>query len=599
MQLFILLLVALPAAIVSSELEARRKKRVGDTELPYAWGYFQGVSGLLLGCWALVLAMFADDSGILVLAGIVWAPSGYFVIKRRKWAWVLHTIASLNPLWWIVNTIYGRNRWAEFDLDESIAGGTRPSIVPHQRGPQDSAPAESAQENQKAKGAEEEIQTVGNDEKIAASMAESTPLAKESIAPDPHGSSSPPANEEAKSDHRMRPFRTLRSRLVLAAVTLSAVAIAGIATFRGSSRHSSTDAATNSRLPNSSTPREIASRAQAATVQLKGLDLNGNLMGQGTGFFLSTDGFIATNLHVLREAQSVQVVTLTGEIYDVVYYVTADPRRDIAILKIPIDDARPLPLAADDSLQVGDPVFVMGNPLGQVGTFSDGLVSARRTLEGVSWLQITAPISPGSSGGPVLNSRGEVIGIATLMLTGGQNLNYAVPVRFVRPLIATNETPRRYAINLLPSATAGLTSSTARNRSGAAPSARTRSVRAPRSDMIASSFFSYDSSMVGTSSTPIGEIQRHNLRAGAKWEYDLTLVIGREYGIVAFCDADCTDLDLTLVNSNGLPVLADTEENDYPALFFKAPASGTFTLTVIMSACSNEPCQYGVRLYRF
>jgi hypothetical protein len=122
MNAIFLVLVALPAALVSFVLEGRRKNTASPKDLTYTWGFFQGMSGLLLGFYCLLLGGYlASDgralslAGPLLVYGAITAPAGYFVIKRRKWAWVVHTIASFNPVWWIANSIYGRNRWDEFD----------------------------------------------------------------------------------------------------------------------------------------------------------------------------------------------------------------------------------------------------------------------------------------------------------------------------------------------------------------------------------------------------------------------------------------------------------------------------------------------------
>ncbi|HLM69056.1 MAG TPA: trypsin-like peptidase domain-containing protein, partial [Longimicrobium sp.] len=196
------------------------------------------------------------------------------------------------------------------------------------------------------------------------------------------------------------------------------------------------------------TPREIAAAAQRATVQIRALDARGGVGGMGSGFFVSPDGTIVTNFHVIEDAHALQVETFDGEVYDNVYYVTSDPRRDVAVLKVPVEGAVNLRMGSDTAAVVGAEVFAMGNPLGQTATFSDGLVSATRTVEGVSMIQISAPISSGSSGGPVMDARGEVIGVATMVLAGGQNLNYAVPVRYVRPLLEMGDPPQRFARSL-------------------------------------------------------------------------------------------------------------------------------------------------------
>lgn len=132
-EIVITILIAVPAWITALFLEQRRKKTAAADQLPYTWGYFQAASGLLSGCFAFVAVGVAArsssaQSGVwliwLVLA-LIWTPAGYFVLKRRRWAWVVHTVASLNPLWWIINTIYARNRWTEFGAEASARVGIR------------------------------------------------------------------------------------------------------------------------------------------------------------------------------------------------------------------------------------------------------------------------------------------------------------------------------------------------------------------------------------------------------------------------------------------------------------------------------------------
>jgi hypothetical protein len=127
MNAYVLFLVSLPAALISFPLEVRRKK-ASPRDLPYTWGFYQGMTGVLLGGYcvigAVVLSLSAGQgstsgASFLLMLGSIWGVAGYFVIKRRKWAWVVHTIASLNPVWWIANSIYGHNRWHEFDRDSA------------------------------------------------------------------------------------------------------------------------------------------------------------------------------------------------------------------------------------------------------------------------------------------------------------------------------------------------------------------------------------------------------------------------------------------------------------------------------------------------
>jgi hypothetical protein len=121
------LLVALPAALISFILEGRRKNEAAASPLPFTWGYFIGMSGLLIGLYCGLAGVFVAFAGekdrvagaaALLLLAAVFGPAGYYAMKRRKWAWVMTTIVSCNPAWWIANTVYGTNRWHEFDTGE-------------------------------------------------------------------------------------------------------------------------------------------------------------------------------------------------------------------------------------------------------------------------------------------------------------------------------------------------------------------------------------------------------------------------------------------------------------------------------------------------
>jgi hypothetical protein len=124
-----------------------------------------------------------------------------------------------------------------------------------------------------------------------------------------------------------------------------------------------------------------------------------------------------------------------GDIYDSVFAADADQRKDLALIKIKALNLRPVKLGDSDAIQIGQHVVTVSNPSGLAGSVSDGIMSAIRQVEGMKVLQITAPISPGSSGGPLLNDAGEVIGITNGAIEG-QNLNLAVPVNYLKPLIS-------------------------------------------------------------------------------------------------------------------------------------------------------------------
>ena len=181
--------------------------------------------------------------------------------------------------------------------------------------------------------------------------------------------------------------------------------------------------------------QEIAQEAFGATVLLVMEDANGQPLSLGSGFFVR-DGEIASNLHVVEGAASgyAKLVDQKAK-YEVEGITAVDLKRDLVVLKVSGVRASTLTLGRSDSVQVGEAVYAVGNPKGLEGTFSQGIVSSIRDVGTDKILQITAPISPGSSGGPVLNGKGQVIGISVATFRGGQNLNFAIPSNYVRTLL--------------------------------------------------------------------------------------------------------------------------------------------------------------------
>ncbi|MDD3083254.1 MAG: S1C family serine protease, partial [Desulfobacterales bacterium] len=150
--------------------------------------------------------------------------------------------------------------------------------------------------------------------------------------------------------------------------------------------------------------------------------------GVGTGFFLDRSGRIITNKHVLSHPDRAEIKTLRGTVYRIRQILREDPDADLvlAATDAPPEESRPVSLSAVLP-EAGEKIVVIGNPLGLEQTVSDGIVSAvRRNPKGVIFLQITAPVSPGNSGGPLFNMRGEVVGVATFQYRAGQNLNFCV-----------------------------------------------------------------------------------------------------------------------------------------------------------------------------
>ena len=185
------------------------------------------------------------------------------------------------------------------------------------------------------------------------------------------------------------------------------------------------------------TTEQLAEKALAATVYLEMKDSTGTTLSFGSGFFVNPNQ-IATNFHVIAGARQ-GTAKLVGKYtrYQIEGIVATDKDNDLAILKVTASGVAPLSLGDSDTVNIGAKVYVAGNPKGLEGTFSDGLISRRESYP-KKRLQMTAPISPGSSGGPVLNSKGKVIGISVAVhrALDAQNLNFAIPSNYLKALLA-------------------------------------------------------------------------------------------------------------------------------------------------------------------
>ncbi len=156
------------------------------------------------------------------------------------------------------------------------------------------------------------------------------------------------------------------------------------------------------------------------------------MLSSGSGFFIEKDGKAVTNFHVLEDAYSAVVTVPDGTEYNVKGILGYDMQGDLAILQV---DGNNFPfLSAGDSDEVtsGEKIYAIGSPLGLSNTISEGIVSGiNRTIKNIPYIQITAAISHGSSGGALLNEKGQVIGITSAEIATGQNLNFAIPINAV------------------------------------------------------------------------------------------------------------------------------------------------------------------------
>jgi Trypsin-like peptidase domain len=185
----------------------------------------------------------------------------------------------------------------------------------------------------------------------------------------------------------------------------------------------------------------IAKAANGAIVSIIMSDNDRHEIAKGTGFLISKDGRIVTNYHVIENGSSAIVKLPSGAFFVVDGVLAIDKARDVAIIKAHGDNFRTLTLGNSDRLQIGEEVVAIGNPLSLESTVSNGILSGIRTVgeEGGKFLQVTAPISPGSSGGPLFNMAGEVVGITTLYSPGGENLNFAIPINDAKRLLLAKE----------------------------------------------------------------------------------------------------------------------------------------------------------------
>ena len=186
---------------------------------------------------------------------------------------------------------------------------------------------------------------------------------------------------------------------------------------------------------------QIAEKALAATVYLEMKDSTGKTLGFGSGFFVKPN-LIATNYHVIAGASS-GTAKLMGRYttYKIEGFTATEKYNDLALLKVSASGIKPLPLGNSDAVKIGETVYVAGNPKGLEGTFSDGIISGRHGGHAKGRLQMTAPISPGSSGGPVLNTKGEVIGVSVAAHRDldAQNLNFAIPSNYLKTLLTLSK----------------------------------------------------------------------------------------------------------------------------------------------------------------
>lgn len=183
------------------------------------------------------------------------------------------------------------------------------------------------------------------------------------------------------------------------------------------------------------TAEQIAANCSSSVFYIEIYDKSGDALASGSGVFISANGRALTNHHVLEDAYSAAIRTTDGKLHDVTGWYDADKSCDLALIQVDGTGFDYLKFGDGTSLAAGQNIFAIGSPLGLDNTISQGIISnPSRVVDGLDYIQISAPISRGSSGGALINDRGQLIGITTAGFDDGQNLNLAVPISYANTL---------------------------------------------------------------------------------------------------------------------------------------------------------------------
>ena len=178
------------------------------------------------------------------------------------------------------------------------------------------------------------------------------------------------------------------------------------------------------------TSQEVSRRIEKSLVKVYSCNEKGLLLGWGSGFFVNNNGLIISNEHVIEGSAKIIIETYTGNLF-VGTLKGDDAFRDLAAIKINLSNTSPVILGNSFKVENGQQVYAYGNPLGVNKIFTDGIISKKISLDmGIEFIQFTAPISPGNSGGMLVNNKGELVGIPSGALIDNlsQNNNYAIPI---------------------------------------------------------------------------------------------------------------------------------------------------------------------------
>lgn len=195
---------------------------------------------------------------------------------------------------------------------------------------------------------------------------------------------------------------------------------------------------TSAQSASDSNAGQIYKKTSPSVVTIERYGLNGKVAAVGSGFLISSDGRILTNYHVIAHSKQATVRLANGDAYDTVDVLDIDKRKDIALIKIRAVSLPFLTLGTSSAVEIGESIYSISNPLGAFeNTLSQGIISGIRPTDGYRLLQVTAPISHGSSGSPIFNAKGEVVGIAVLTIAEGQSLNFAIPIDYAKGMLSS------------------------------------------------------------------------------------------------------------------------------------------------------------------
>lgn len=186
----------------------------------------------------------------------------------------------------------------------------------------------------------------------------------------------------------------------------------------------------------------IADKVSPSVVLLKGVSDSGTSLG--SGFIISSDGKIATNLHVIKDWKSGGVQLQSGDTFGTLSVLAFDDGKDLAIVQVAGFDLPACELGNSNDLKVGEPVIAIGSPRGLQGTVTAGIISAvRDDLAGGGFkvIQTDAAANPGNSGGPLVNTKGQVVGVISAKLKASEGLNFAIPINYVRGMMNSLQPP--------------------------------------------------------------------------------------------------------------------------------------------------------------